>query len=244
MTEQDFLQRGDFHDIHCEDFLISEQLTTSTQLIAVMDGCTMGQESAFASLLIGKLLRKQAKEMFFLDFKKPEDKPLSTVLRQLVHDLFQTLKSVQNEQLLEEQELLSTLILGVVNVEKYKAEILVFGDGLVYVDGAKHEFDQGDKPDYMGYHLKEEFESWFKSLNQNVTASNFSDLSICTDGIYSFKNYTDKTKTLPIDTTIEFLLKDDTAFDGPNFFRKKVEKLNREFNQTLTDDIAVIRLRR
>lgn len=44
--------------------------------------------------------------------------------------------------------------------------VLVIGDGLVGIDGELHEFDQDTKPDYVGYHLKEDFEDWYSRQQQ------------------------------------------------------------------------------
>ena len=54
-----------------------------------------------------------------------------------------------------------------------RAEIIVVGDGLVCVDGKEYHFEQEDKPDYLGYHLNEDFNFWFeqqkqRNFNRNV----------------------------------------------------------------------------
>lgn len=62
------LHIGEFHTNHCEDFLIEEQIGTNEKLLAVLDGCTMGTESVFASILFGKILRNIAKNKFYEEF--------------------------------------------------------------------------------------------------------------------------------------------------------------------------------
>ena len=57
MVKSEFTQIGEFHINHNEDFLVSCEIGNDKMMIAVMDGCTMGTESYFASTLIGKLLR-------------------------------------------------------------------------------------------------------------------------------------------------------------------------------------------
>jgi hypothetical protein len=54
------LQIGSFHLNHCEDFTITSELGSGKRLIAVMDGCTMGEESVFASILLGKTSKTSA----------------------------------------------------------------------------------------------------------------------------------------------------------------------------------------
>jgi len=70
MNVYSVLQIGEFHTNHCEDFLVIEPITANEFLIAVLDGCTMGKESVFASMLYGKTLRKIAKEFYYRDFKE------------------------------------------------------------------------------------------------------------------------------------------------------------------------------
>jgi len=40
----------------------------------------------------------------------------------------------------------------------------------------------------LGYHLTENFEEFYKNQHQKLSISNFEDLSISTDGIFTFKN--------------------------------------------------------
>ena len=72
---------GAFHTNYCEDFLVVAELGSQQQLVAIMDGCSMGTESTFASLLIGKLLRKIAKEFFYQEFVQSEIGDLKAQLK-------------------------------------------------------------------------------------------------------------------------------------------------------------------
>ena len=155
------LKIGTFHTNHCEDFLISEQVSSERQLIAVMDGCTMGKESVFASMLIGKILRNVAKERFYKDFIDNTPKDLSSCLKEILNALFAQLKIIKNQLGIETEELLSTLIIGVIDMNTTAAEFMTIGDGLLCYDEHLIEYEQNDKPDYLGYHLQEDFEYWY-----------------------------------------------------------------------------------
>ena len=50
MVKFEFTQIGEFHINHNEDFLVSHEIGKDKMMIAVMDGCTMGTESHFASV--------------------------------------------------------------------------------------------------------------------------------------------------------------------------------------------------
>jgi len=233
---------GDFHTLACEDFLISEPLTCQHKLIAVMDGCTMAKESVFASILIGKILRKTAKEYYYLDFVTPLRSDAKTLLWKVCKELFEQLTKQQHFLHLDKEELMCTLIIGIIDTGTKSAELLVVGDGLIVVDGEAFDFDQDDKPDYLGYHLEEDFEKWYAHQKQFVSVPSFADLSISTDGMYSFKNFENTSATLSYTAIIQKLLLKLPMADENNFLKRQIERLKREDGHFLTDDLAVIRL--
>ncbi len=234
---------GEFHTNHCEDFLIDEQIATNEKLVAVLDGCTMGTESVFASILFGKILRNIAKTKFYKEFVTNESTELKDKLREVVKELFEQTKSVKNQLGLETNELLSTLIIGIVDTTNSKAEFLTIGDGLICKDGDLIEYEQNDKPDYLGYHLVDDFDTWFDNQEQKLTISNFKDLSICTDGIFTFKNLQDKSKQKTEREVVEFLLIDNEGMEYDNFLDRKVRILKDKWNHLVTDDLAIIRIK-
>ena len=61
-------QIGQFHTNHNEDAYVTTQLSNDWYLLGVMDGCSMGTESHFASTLLVKLLRKISTEYFYKAF--------------------------------------------------------------------------------------------------------------------------------------------------------------------------------
>lgn len=236
------LKIGNFHTNYCEDFLIIEKISSDKFVVAVMDGCTMGKESAFASMLIGKTLRNIAKEEFYKDFLNNRPIKLASGLQQILHKLFEQLIATKNSLGLETEELLSTLIIGIVEDATSEGEFLVLGDGLICVDGDITEYEQNDKPDYLGYHLNEDFNTWYAKQNQRVSISGFRDLSITTDGIFSFKNFKDPKRQKKEKEIIEFLLEDRKEMKYENFLEKKIHDLEFDHNQVLTDDLAIIRI--
>ncbi|MGY3793985.1 protein phosphatase 2C domain-containing protein [Aquimarina sp. 433] len=236
------LNIGDFHTNYCEDFLIVENISTNRFIIAVMDGCTMGKESVFASMLIGKILRNIAKEEFYKDFLNNNTKELQLCLQEILKKLFLQLKTIKNNLGLETEELLSTLIIGVIDQHTSNAEFLSVGDGLIHYDDISVEYEQNDKPDYLGYHLGEDFNTWYQSQEQRLSITDFRDLSISTDGIYSFKNFKNPNQQKKEEEIIAFLSRDKQGKNYDNFLEKKIRDLELEYNQILTDDIAIIRI--
>lgn len=121
-----------------------------------MDGCTMSTESVFASILFGKILRNIAKEKFYEEFVVGNHTQLKDKLKEVVKLLIEKIRLVKNQLGLEINELLSTLIIGIIDTQGAKAEFLIIGDGLICKDGELFEYEQGNKPDYLGYHLSED----------------------------------------------------------------------------------------
>ncbi|WP_338763428.1 protein phosphatase 2C domain-containing protein [Bernardetia sp. ABR2-2B] len=239
------LQIGEFHTNYCEDFLIKEQLASNQILIAVLDGCTMGTESVFASILYGKTLRKIAKNKFYEEFvsKENQESDLQSKLKTILQELIEDTKEIKNKLGLETNELLSTLILGIIDTKNYKAEIITIGDGLICVDGKLTEYEQNNTPDYLGYHLTENFEEFYKNQQQKLSLFNFSDLSICTDGIFTFKNLENKNHQKSESEIIDYLLIDNQESKFDNFLDRKIRNL-KKINHVVTDDLAIIRIKK
>lgn len=236
------LHIGEFHINYCEDFLVVEDLGTNTKLIAVLDGCTMGRESVFASILYGKILRKIAHDQFFKDFVSPTPLNLTGQLKEVVIQLMEEASAIKNRLGLEVEEMLSTLILGIVDTISFEAELLVIGDGLICQDGSLIEYDQENRPDYLGYHLAKDYSAWFDMQKQRLSVTGFNDLSISTDGIFTFKNLIDSDAQMSEQEIIEYLLIDLDGWERDNFLNKKINILQRSMGHTVTDDLAIVRL--
>jgi Protein phosphatase 2C len=236
------LQIGEYHLNYCDDYICIAELGSDKLVCAVMDGCTMAIDSYFASTLVGKLLRKITKEKSYKELygvekcSTPEDS-----LKSILGALFAELIIVKNQIMLEQNELLTTLILLVVDKKRKDGVVLVVGDGLVNINGKIIDFDQSDKPDYLGFHLAEDFESWYLSQTQKLHIESLDDISICTDGISMFKKITDK--ELPIaPSAISYLAIDKKHCESEDMLNIKLKELEYEFGVKPTDDLAIVRI--
>ena len=97
---------------------------------------------------------------------------------------------------------------------------------------------------YLAYHLTEQFEDWFSSQKQFLSFSDFTDLSICTDGIFTFKAIAKNHPTKTENEIIDFLLKDIVYEDQNNFMDRKIRILKDQWLHENTDDLAIIRIRK
>jgi hypothetical protein len=244
MRKYEYIQIGDFHTNHCDDYVLTAELDSNKILCAVMDGCTMGTDSYLASGLTGKILRKIAKEINYRSFIEKTEIDLQFLLKEIIGKLFQELRLIKNQIQLERDELLNTLILVLVDLNSNIAESITIGDGLIFCNGQSFEYEQNDKPDYLGYHLDSDFEDWYAKQNQRLSLKNIKDLSLSSDGIFTFKKYkiNSSTNKYPNDF-IDFLLTDCIGFENENMLKRKMMIISDDWGYKPTDDIGIIRLR-
>lgn len=235
-------QIGSHHTNHNEDAVVVAELTDRHHLLAVMDGCSMGTDSHFASTLVGKTLRKIARhtnQRTFAERKVPSTKAL---LPEVMEALFKELNVLKAGLDLDHDELLTTLVLAILEENGTQAEIVVVGDGVIACDGEIIEFDQDNKPDYLGYHLRESFSNWWPQQTQRVNCTDFLDLAISSDGILSFRPYSPDSFPPVTEAEItEFLL--TNRDDGPpeTLYRRQLLHIRNTFGLEHTDDFSVVR---
>lgn len=235
------LQIGEHHINHCEDYLLTAEIGAGKLLCAVMDGCSMGTDSYFAATLTGKILRKIAKEHQFREFIERTQQPPAALLKTVLRQLFEELRHVRNLLQLERDELLHTLVISIADLSTGAAEFMCIGDGLICIDGQLFEFEQDDRPDYLGYHLQEDFESWFESQQQRISRHQLRDFSLCSDGIFTFKRFDTGSYNEPGDV-IELLLRDTGDIDSANMLHRKMIGIKTNWGLLPTDDLAIIRV--
>lgn len=207
-----------------------------------MDGCTMGTDSYFVATLVGKLLRKITVERDYQAFYKTEPaRNIDLYLKSILKDLFRELNITANQLMLDKRELLTTLILLLVDRKADEGAILAIGDGMVSVNGQVTAFDHDNKSDYIGFHLTEDFDTWYAKQQQKLLFNEVRDVSIATDGISLFariKNSTEQGTIEPVD----FLLTDTTLTEKEDMLQLKLKRLEHQFGLKPGDDIAIVRL--
>ncbi|MEZ4911490.1 MAG: protein phosphatase 2C domain-containing protein [Saprospiraceae bacterium] len=234
---------GEFHTNHNEDFLVSEEAGKSRQLIAVMDGCSSGTDSHFASTLIGKLLRKIAKQESYEEFAKNVTKELKDQLEQVSLKLFEELSNINRQLDLRSDEILSTLILGLIDTKSSIAEIVIIGDGLIHVNGKNIEFENDNKPDYIGYHLNMDKHLWYQTRTEKLTLDKIEDLTISTDGIHTFKNFDGKSyDEIDQREIMSKFFEDKSELENANKLKKTLIEIKNQYGLMPSDDLTMIRL--
>jgi hypothetical protein len=237
------IQIGDYHQNNCEDHLYIGEYGKNKILCAVMDGCTTALESHFASTLVGKILKKICLEKGYKEFieQRNEQDNIEEDLKSILRDILNELKIVKNQLMLDSKELLTTLIIMLVNKNNEQGIILAIGDGFVNVNGEITEFEQDNKPDYLGFHLSEDFETFYNSQLQKIKFDKITDLSISTDGIFTFEKVAQNKSNHEIDV-IQFLTEEDSNSEKDEMLNLKLKTLENEFGLKPTDDFSIIRI--
>lgn len=237
------LQIGDYHINHCEDYLITKKIGRDKIVCAVMDGCSTAMDSHFASTLVGKILRKAAIEKGYKELyeKDNNDNSIEDDLKDIIQSLFKEVNVVKNQMMLDEKELLTTLIILLYHEKENKGVVLSIGDGIVCINGKITEFDSDNKPYYLAYHLNENFENWYAGLHQKIFFNELSDVSIATDGLLSFSKVK-KTESQENINCIDYLLLDRSQDETEEMLNKKLKRLEHHYGVKPTDDLAIIRI--
>jgi len=243
MTFFELTHIGEFHVNHNEDFLVTEDAGESYKLIAVMDGCSSGTDSHLASSLIGKLLRKAAKQQAYREYAQKKKLDLSSVLERISLQLFEDLCLLNGLLDLRSDEILSTLILGIVDIEDSSAELIVVGDGVIHTNGETFEYENDNKPDYIGYHLNMDKHLWYQTRTTKKTIKKFEELTISTDGIHTFKNFDGKRyPDFGEDEIMKAFFEDTSDLENSNKLKATLIRIKEEYGLIPSDDLTMVRV--
>ncbi len=207
-----------------------------------MDGCSTAMESQFASALTGKILRKIALGKSYEEmYRKDRQDTLEEELQEIMKQLFNEIIAVKNTLFLDEKELLTTLLILLYDHKENKGIVFCIGDGLVCINGKITEFENGNKPDYFAYHLKEDFENWYQNQTQIIIFDDLQDISIATDGISTFSKMRKADAEENIHP-VEYICIDKEYYNSEEMLFRKLKKLEHHYGMKPTDDLAVIRI--
>ncbi len=236
------IKRGQMHKVYCEDFLLVHPINERYELFAVFDGCSTGIDSHFASALMAKTIRA---ELEFIDTDIMES--AGDLLDVLIFQSSQSLKDMRNALLLETDEMLSTMVVFIADKITKSGEILVFGDGIVSINGKDHQIDQNNEPEYLAYYLdmintSEDYEKCIADHAIRFRIERIEDVSISTDGINTFKSSGISLEDENIPLVQEYLLHNDYLRNNPAMMPRKCNILKKKFALSNQDDIALIRV--
>ncbi|AZQ64921.1 hypothetical protein EI427_22095 [Flammeovirga pectinis] len=185
-------QKGLSHSNHNEDAFYTHSLNKKFTVIAVMDGCSTGVDSYFASTLVKKLLKKICLEL-------PKKKSLTDKLlidelstealgKYITRTLFIQLVQLKNKLYLDYSELATTILISVINTETKRAWVMMSGDGVLNIDDEVILVDQQNIPHFLCYFLEDTFTNWFSNYTYHKEFSFTQKVILATDGVKTFSN--------------------------------------------------------
>ena len=233
------LQRGIHHRNFNEDLIYTHSISNDIMVCAVMDGCSSAKDSHFTSSLFAKSLHKSARMLPQMK-EIIEDFDLKTMALEAIADffmkqLFEDLKRAKKLFFLGREELLSTIVLLVIDKKKRTACIKMSGDGIFAVNDEITEIDQNNIPNFLGYHLSSDYEDVRDVEIQTWNFEAVTDISISTDGIDKLRSGS-KNKN----PRKQFLLGKSEIFEE-SFLQNQYEVLRKK-GFVPYDDIGIIRL--
>jgi hypothetical protein len=241
MNTDTILKRGNIHPEHCEDAVFANQLNNDWLIGAVMDGCSSGKDSYFASALFSKLIAKACKTLPYLSKIQPGLQLTEMTPQHLgefiLSQVFYDVKKTNQKFLIDEIELLTTLIIAVVNIPSKKAWLNISGDGFFAFNDQITEIDQNNRPDYMTYHLDLPFEKWLGNHTKSYEFSNLNNLTIASDGVNKLMDYKGNRKNT--EDNIEKLLAINSNANQP--LSKIYDELTSKKKLIPYDDIGIVR---
>lgn len=211
---------------------------------AVFDGCSGGKDSFWASKTMALIFDKVQKQYKNIEaFKDTNAFEFNCI--DFLTNVANNLNIVKENLNLTEFDLLATIVFFIYNKDTKQLYVKFVGDGaFFYITDEKYLYevvnDENNMPLYLGYYCHLHQENLYKFLSSRAThiVNNVEDFSICSDGIYSFKNiFVDKE---PEKNPISFLIVDE-------FLQHLSAGLSRKFNiltkegWIIEDDLTIIR---
>ena len=250
------VRRGSDHNTYCEDFAVEHQ-TEYFHFGVVLDGCSGGKESHFASALFGKLFRQS------FDFDFEDSRSVSVVAQVIMCDFYERLYKIAEEMSLQTNELQSTIILSVYNKKRNDLAIIYFGDGVYTVNGdvfvlENTQYENPNAPSYLVNNTLDKgmtplsFSSWIEEYPNLISWEWIQCFSLFTDGLMSFRHLNGSKANW--DKILDFLSFDDWNLENPEVFSRKINLLQngrgqkngspfeRDEKVVNADDISMIRV--
>lgn len=195
-------KRTSTHPNHCEDnyYLYEGELYEGEDVIigAVLDGCSTGLNSHFASQFIKYSMDKNLNyinlqnNLFDVDILfNPNPVRGFNLLSELI---LEDICKVKDLLKLDALNFLSTIVYFAFDVKTCKLTVQFCGDGTMIVTDVngqtfRYSNDEGNTPQYLAYQMPDSNEL-YEYLDSRIVkvCENVESFAICTDGIDSFVN--------------------------------------------------------
>ncbi len=190
--------------LRCEDDYLVEE-TENLIICGVFDGCSSGLDSHIASTIMKKIMMNvNGLEFVYKICQKDGKDNLKFICRDFIDEIYISLNKLKSQNIFflkEGEDLLSTVIILVLDKNNGKYFIQFLGDGVAYTDGEITDVHNDDNSvlylSTVNESLIDEYISKSKSLSGVINKT----ISISTDGIDTFKDsfgigYANEARTL------------------------------------------------
>lgn len=228
MIVRTLVKKGTDHPVYCEDDLFTFE-KDELFIGAIFDGCSTGIKSHFASALHAKILKNVV--LSITNSKSASGFLQYATLSVFIRELKKAIEYLQLDTL----EVLSTMIICF--IQDNKVDVYIIGDGCVKIDDRHFKYEsEGNAPDYPAYHVNDSIllGDYVKELHTTFVK----DVSICSDGIYSFKGPDLTTDYFSV--VDEKLLQDVSLINSEAMLGRKYNMLTKQ-GLSNYDDISIVR---
>ena len=242
MIVHKLIKRGFNHPEYCEDFILHEDIDEKYSIYGVFDGCSSGIDSHFASALIAKVIRNEVKNIDF------ENKSVDKIMELLIFNTSISLQKIKKQLAISYNELLSTIVLFLYNRKKDKGKIIAIGDGFLSINGKQIDINQNNQPDYIAYHIdkitdKISFSIWYDMFVKKYDVEKLKDVTISTDGIFSFFKHGKTNKNVEEEIKpADYLTKNVEMLGNKAMLGRKSNILKKLHFLHNYDDLGIIRI--
>jgi len=241
MIVHKLIKRGFNHPNYCEDFILHEDIDENYSIYGVFDGCSSGIDSHFASALIAKVIRNEVKNIDF------NNKSLDEIMELLIFNISISLQKFKKQFDISYNELLSTIVLFLYHRKKDRGKIIAIGDGFLSINGKQIDIDQKNQPDYIGYHIdkitdKISFSIWYDIFVKKYDVTELKDVTISTDGIFSFIKHGDVNTNIEEIKPTDYLTKNTDLLGNKAMLGRKTNILKKLHALHNYDDLGIIRI--
>lgn len=250
MIIRKLLRRGTDHKNICEDSIVAIELDNFVYA-CVFDGCSKGTESHFASTLFVKAFRDTLCGLNHIFDNSTSS--LESNSKMLIYQMSRKVNEVKSLLNLQLIELMSTIVLCIVDKNTQSCYIAAFGDGYFSVDGVEKFIkntkfsgdDSENKPDYLAYDIENiqnftDFENWYSNKPELHYFEKVNDVTISSDGMGTFAVFKPCEEVI---NPVDFIVNDDTWSDNEIMLEKKYNIIQNRYCMVNKDDLGVIRIK-
>lgn len=233
------------HELHCEDnyYLFEDE---NIIVGAVLDGCSTGINSHWASQTLQYCFKQYEKAFGFNEFitlfSNGWDSEVNNILCEVATALNETKKVLD----LTDMNLLSTIVFFVYNKKTKTLYVKFIGDGAFFYKKNNEwysiENDENNTPLYLGYYCQIPKENLLSFLTTRVTyiLDEIEEFAISSDGIFSFKNNKSLEEEIQITSPENYLIADESFIKLKHELGKKFIGLRND-GWVIKDDLTVIK---